>query len=58
MSRMRVADDDLQYETCRKLFSSLTTEDKIFVASNKNRAVCARLKSTSIARVHKNSKPY
>ena len=27
----------------RSSFSSLTTEDKIFVASDKNRAVCARL---------------
>ena len=29
----------------RSLFSSLTTEDKISVASDKNRAVCARLKT-------------
>ena len=27
----------------RKSFSSLTTEDKISVASDENRAVCARL---------------
>ena len=32
-------DDDLQ---SNEIFSSLTTEDKIFVASDKNRAVCAR----------------
>ena len=37
-----VADDDLQY--ARHSFSSLTTEDKISVASEKNRAVCARLR--------------
>ena len=33
-------------ETHIKPFSSLTTEDKISVASDKNRAVCARLKTT------------
>ena len=32
----------------RNSFSSLTTEDKIFVASDKNRAVCARLKAFSL----------
>ena len=30
----------------RNSFSSLTTEDKISVANDKNRAVCARLKRT------------
>ena len=32
----------------RNSFSSLTTADKIFVANDRNRAVCARLKRFQI----------
>ena len=34
-------------------FSSLTTKDKIFVASDKNRAVCVRLKHGNITSILK-----
>ena len=36
----------------RECFSSLTTEDKISIASDKNRAVCARLYTSHLTRIN------